>query len=541
MRIFMYQYDKPVKTYSNSEKNRAASAKISTHTAQIERISPLNIIRPNQPNIFQKISDNRNKPIEQGTSESHVKNTVTNMPVTPNRGTFSNCPLPLNGIAAPCIQRKEIGVVIEMIAPAEPGYESNRTLIDQITAKHNSLDKTLQNKLFYAIGFNGREGTATGYADGDVEADISSARTDKERIEKEERDRQDIEDAQKEININKRIGNQIAKISSKRSKQNKGAPKQTYNKLNQESYGYIPKYLRWGFDKWTWPALDSICYKNYLKNKIGFSERQMRMNFPFRAWREFAHKVAKGHWGANEWVKEGTLESRELVYRTADSDQAWKPEELAPEIDMVKTQLSKNPSEASSSSGEASSLGKLEREDLHKPLVLTTPYNWSKGTPTIEPIKNEAYSYDTYLSELNNLEIQKRQQLYNENPLYIYYPEPTTFFTTKTADIHPAEPCGVLEGAAKISAIVKEICKVNDRTIPEAAALKRMFIFLHQVPLTSDPGLRANSLVNLYNKVSQTDPSTRTETLKEGMKKIDQSAFEDNYKDSAYKWNTSIS
>lgn len=538
----MYQYDKPVKTYSNSEKNRAASAKISTHTAQTEKISPLNIIRPNQPNIFQKISDNRNKPIEQGTSESHVKNTVTNMPVTPNRGTFSNCPLPLNGIAAPCIQRKEIGVVIEMIAPAEPGYESNRTLIDQITAKHNSLDKTLQNKLFYAIGFNGREGTATGYADGDVEADISSARTDKERIEKEEWGRQDIEDAQKEININKRIGNQIAKISSKRSKQNKGAPKQTYNKLNQESYGYIPKYLRWGFDKWTWPALDSICYKNYLKNKIGFSERQMRMNFPFRAWREFAHKVAKDHWGANEWVKEGTLEPRELVYRTADSDQAWKPEELAPEIDMVKTELSKNPSEVSSGSGESSSLRKLEREDLHKPLVLTTPYNWSKGTPEIEPIENEAYSYNTYLSELNNLEIQKRQQLYNENPLYIYYPEPTTFFTKKAADIHPAEPCGVLEGAAKISAIVKEICAVNDGTIPEAAALKRMFIFLHQVPLTSDPGLRANSLVNLYNNVSRIpNPSTRTETLKEGMKKIDQSAFEDNYKDSAYKWNTSIS
>lgn len=47
MRIFMYQYDKPVETYSNSEKNRAASAKISTHTAQTKKISPLNIIRPN--------------------------------------------------------------------------------------------------------------------------------------------------------------------------------------------------------------------------------------------------------------------------------------------------------------------------------------------------------------------------------------------------------------------------------------------------------------------------------------------------------------
>lgn len=464
------------------------------------------------------------------------------MPVTPNRGTFSNCAIPLNGIAAPCIQRKEIGVVIEMIAPAEPGFESNRTLIDQIKAKHNSLDETLQNKLFYAIGFNGREGTATGYTDDEVEIDISLAREAKVRIEAEKQGGQGSEDAQQRINTNKRIGNQIGRISKKRIKKNEKETKQKYNKLNQESYGYIPKYLRWGFDKWTWPALDSSCYTNYLKYKIGISERQMRMNFPFRAWREFAHKVAKGHWGANEWVKENTLEPRELVYRTADSDQAWKPEELATEIDMVKTELSKNPSEASSSSGEAFSLRKLEREDLHKPLVLTTPYNWSKGTPEIAPIENEAYSYDTYLSELNNLEIQKRQQLYNENPLYIYYPEPTTFFTKKAADIHPVEPYGVLEGAAKISAIVKEIYEVNDKAIPEAAALKRMFIFLHQAPLTSDPGLRANSLVNLYNNVSRIpDPSTRTETLKEGMKKIDQSTYEDNYKNNTYKWNTSFS
>jgi len=516
----MYQYDETMKSYGHPAKSRVTSGETSAYTVQPKEVSALRFMKPNQPNIFQRMADGeKNSPL-----------------------------LQLKSSADFCVQRKEIGVVVEMIAPAKPGFKSDQDLIGQIKTKHEGLEEPLKNKLFYAIGFNAREGTETGFSEAVVKSDIDEAKTPPPSGTSENQDRRDTQDGshdsaeQTEQNRRKRIGHKIARIVKERKKGN-GFPQQSYQKRNQESYGYIPKYLRWGFDTWTWPALHSNDYINYLKYKTGISNRPMRMNYPFRSWRAFAHKVAEGHWGANEWVRESTPEPRELVYKTADSDQAWKPEELRKQIEEVKAKLSEEPSASSSGSGTSvtasANSGKLGPEDLGKPLVLTAPYHWSKGNPKVKPEEQPDYSYETYLNELNKLEIEQRKILYDENPLNIYYPEPTTFFTKKAADIHPEIHCGVLEGAAKIATIVKAICEANGNQMPEATDLKKMFIFLNNAPLTSDPGLRANSLVSLYNEINvETNPSERTNKLKIGMKKIDQSAYEDNYKATVYLWNT---
>ena len=367
------------------------------------------------------------------------------------------------------IQMKTTGVVVEMIAPAAEGMESDQGLISEIESKHNSLDKGLKDRIFYAIGFNRRQGNRTG--------DITNpgAKTEK-------------------------------------------TAKRDYQKLGAETFGYIDNYLRWGSDTWIWPNLGS---QDLARHKTE-GARPMRVNFPFRSWRALAHKTAVGHWGANEWVNKA--EDRDLVYKTADSDQDWKAEELAQGLDAVDSEI-----------GVGKSAQVINASVGTAPLVLTTPYHWSKGNAVVT--ERVDYKYQQFLDQLNQYEVDQRGVHYSDHPLNIYYAEPTTYFTKAAADIEAVNPTGVCEGAAKISAIVGGVIKQKDINAGGTGTIKSydqvakgewatMFKFLSGSKITSDPGDRAKSLGLLYERVKGLEASARPAAIKEGMVGIDQSAFE---------------
>lgn len=379
------------------------------------------------------------------------------------------------------IQMKTTGVVVEMIAPAKDGMDSDQDLISEIQAKHDGLKDGLKERIFYAIGFNKRRGSRGG--------DLKEGAT----------------------------------CSTKDRK---------YKKIDNETFGYIDNYLRWGSDTWIWPNLNRTEYKKLMTE----GERPMRVNFPFRAWRALAHKTAVDHWGANEWMKKAG--DRDLVYKTADSDQDWKEEELTQGLDNVSNTI-----------GEGKGAKAIDESIGTTPLVLTTPYHWSKGKAIVA--ENESYKYQDFLTQLNTYETEKRLIQYNEHPLNIYYAEPTTYFTKAAADIQAVNPCSVCEGAAKISAIVDAVIHQKDKNATQKDTItsynqigisdwKNMFKFLHGSKITSDPGERANSLASLYNKIKVLKEGERPDAIKNGMKEIDQSAFDPNSVTYNLKKNTTL-
>ncbi len=382
------------------------------------------------------------------------------------------------------LQLKTRGVVVEMIAQADAApLSSNRKLIGDINHKHDTLNEHLKPRIFYAIGFNRRLGNALGEAgvDGDGE-----------------------------------------KIAGARA----------YRKLDNEVFGYVPNHIRWGFDTWEWPSVPQAKLDEMSRE----GKTSTRSNFPFRAWRELAHRTAVGHWGANEWVAADPGD-RELVYKTADDDQDWRPEQLLGGLDAVSHEI-----------GDGDAASEINQQTILTPLVLTTPYHWSASGKG-DVVENEDYTYQQFLDELNALEIVARQNLYEINPLSIYYPEPTTYFTKAAADIGARANCGVLEGAAKISAIVDTVVKVSTQDGGKTGAdwgdvstskWKTMFKFLSNNYLTSDPGARAESLVALYTSVKDVALGDREAAIERGMPGIDQSAYEKNYALRVLRWNTTL-
>ncbi|MBQ4837139.1 hypothetical protein [Pseudoalteromonas luteoviolacea] len=391
--------------------------------------------------------------------------------------------------------KKETGVIVEMIAPAEKGLHTDRKLINSVVAKHSGLKPSLKNRIFYAIGFNKREGNADGEPD-----------------------------------LNQGVAKKgSTKINGTKYKYDK-VQKRDYEKKSDDTFGYIENFLRWGSATWIWANLNSSDLARK-QNKIG---RPIRTNFPFRAWRELAHTTALGHWGAKKWLAGD--ERRDLIYKTADDDQDWSESEIENGLDAAAKAI-----------GDSKGAKSIAPDTLNMPLVLTTPYHWS-STGASDLQESEDYKYQTFLDELNGYEVDKRKALYDKHPLKIYYPEPTTYFTRAAADIHPSKGDSVLEGAAKITSIVETVVQTatddttkdgTNATDVSVTNWKKMFKFLHDQKLTSAPGDRAKSLVDLYTAVKGLDNPERKGAIETGMgTSIDQSAFEDGYEDNVYKWNT---
>ena len=446
-----------------------------------------------------------------------------------------------------CLQRKNVAVVVEMISPKTEinkvcgELESKRKLFQEEKKKKVTGNDNCE--LLFAIDFNSKQDPAfeTDYANYKkaLETDIG-----KYPIKVESFIRYDYF-AKNYINaFTQGYADNPTKTKLQECNCNAGA----------KDDGYIS----YGTSSWVFGSSKARCEKA-LEYELGFSDLPYRGHMPFGAWRRQAHEVAKKHKKANEFKNK----NYEMIYKTADSDNAWHVDELARGIDVASADEENHELSicdffgdvqgdgvegAASVETEAvldtSTTKKKKRKPVGEsfnPLVVTTPYMWTRGNISISDIvENPKYSYEEFLGELNGLEIIKRCRLYKKHPLNIYYPEPTTYFNSDAAECADKRKSGVLEGAAKITAIVRKLRdkrKIKDYS--DAAELKKYFKFDADSPLSSDPGNRAKQLLVIYENVKGLKPKERKGKIIEMMGRgLDQSAYEPNYEKFVFDWNT---
>ena len=446
-----------------------------------------------------------------------------------------------------CLQRKNVAVVVEMISPKTEinkvcgELESKRKLFkEKVTGKNNC-------ELLFAIDFNSKKDTV-------FEGDYDNY---KKTLEKDIVQNED--DVRSFICNDDFAKNYINAFTEKYAVNSTKTELQEFNcNVGTKDDGYIS----YGTSSWMFGSSKARCEKALIY-ELGFSDLPYRGHMPFGAWRSQAHEVAKKHEKANEFKNE----NYEMIYKTADSDNAWQVNELAMGIEAasadeenhelsicdffgdvqgdgvegaasVETEAVLDPSTTKKRKKKKK---KKPVEEPFNPLVVTTPYMWTRGNISISDIvENPKYSYEKFLGELNGLEIIKRCRLYKKHPLNIYYPEPTTYFNSDAAECADKRKSGVLEGAAKITAIVRKLhVKQKIKDYSDAAELKKYFKFDADSPLSSDPGNRAKQLLVIYENVKGLKPKERKGKIIEMMGRgLDQSAYEPNYENFVFDWNT---